>query len=138
MGLALLDGQVHAVEDLPVLGADVEVLDLERHTVTVSFFLRGWTRSSSVISFRVRTMDPWTRVHSSLVGQGSAPSRAQVSTPSASAVMHSIGAISPSRAATISAIVTSAAGRARLYPPCAPRRDSTSCALRSRWTRCSR
>ena len=57
-------------------------------------------------------MDPWTRVHSSLVGHGSAPSRAQVSTPSASAVMHSIGAMSPSSADTTSAIVMSAAGRA--------------------------
>ena len=31
----------------------------------------GWTRSARVMSFRVRTIDPWTRVHSSLVGQGS-------------------------------------------------------------------
>ena len=76
-------------------------------------FLSGWTRSSSVISFRVRTIEPCTRVHSSLVGQRlERASRAQTSAPSASAVMHSIGAMSPSSASTTSAIVISAAGRA--------------------------
>ena len=69
--LALLHGQVDAVEDLAVLGADVQVLDLQGHAIAFSAFLSGWTRSSSVISFRVRTMDPCTRVQRSLVGQGS-------------------------------------------------------------------
>ncbi len=78
-------------------------------------FISGWTRSSSVISFRVRTMDPWTRVQRNFVGQGSPfswCSREQTSTPSASALMHSIGAMSPSSARTTSAMVMSPASRA--------------------------
>ena len=77
VGLALLHDEVHAVEDLALLGADVQVLDLQGHAVTVSVCFRvraGLARSASVISFRVRTMDPCTRVQSSLVGQGSWPS----------------------------------------------------------------
>jgi hypothetical protein len=40
--------------------------------VAALFFVdRGRTRSSSVISFRVWTMDPWTRVQRNFVGHGS-------------------------------------------------------------------
>ena len=61
------------MEDLPILGADVQVLDFQGHAVVVAFFVRvrGWTRSSSVISFSVLTIDPWTRVQRNFVGHGS-------------------------------------------------------------------
>ena len=60
-------------------------------------------------------MDPWTRVQRNFVGHGSWfswCSREQTSTPSASAVMHSIGAMSPSSARTTSAMLMSSASRA--------------------------
>src|SRR3954452_3173321 len=98
------------------------------------------TSSESVVSCSVRTIEKRTRVHSSLVGQrcpGSV-SRAHTIWPSGSAVMHSIGAMEPSSASTTSAIVISSAERASRYPPRAPRRLSTSPALRNRATRCSR
>src|SRR6187401_303490 len=113
MRLALLHDEVDAVEDLPLLRAHVQVLDFQSHAVAAFFFVvRGWTRSSSVISLRVRTIDPWTRVQRNFVGHGSWfswCSREQTSTPSESAVMHSIGAISPSSARTTSAMLMSAA-----------------------------
>src|SRR3954452_1502404 len=117
MRLALLHDEVDAVEDLPLLRAHVQVLDFQSHTVVVAFFVRvsGWTRSSSVISFSVRTIDPWTRVQRNFVGHGSWfswPSREQTSTPSASAGMHSMGATSPSSARTTSAMVMSPGSRA--------------------------
>ena len=68
------------------------------------------------MSVSVRTIEPCTRVQSSLVGHGSAPgspSRTHTSAPSEPAVMHSIGAMSPSSARTTSAIVMASASRAR-------------------------
>jgi len=59
-------------------------------------------------------MEPRTRVQSSLVGQmwSGSLSRAHTRIPSAPSLMHSMGAIEPSRASTTSAIVISSAGRA--------------------------
>src|SRR3954471_22009297 len=115
MRLALVDDEVDAVEDLPLLRAHVQVLDFKSHTVVVAFSGRvraGFAMSASVMSLSVLTMEPCTRVHSSLVGHGSwlsRCSREQTSTPSASAVMHSIGAMSPSSARTTSAMLMWAA-----------------------------
>src|SRR5256714_10097742 len=106
MGLALVDDEVDSVEDLAVLRADVQVLDLEAHAACRSFF---GVRSSSVMSVRVRTIEPWTRVQSSFVGHRASPLTSREHMPSG--VMHSIGARWPSRAETISAIVISPAGR---------------------------
>ena len=67
------------------------------------------------MSDKVRTIAPCTRVQSSLVAQGSwpgSPSREQTSWPSASALMHSMGAISPSSARTTSAMVMASGARA--------------------------
>src|SRR5207244_182265 len=61
MRLALRDGQVDAVEDLPLLGAYVQVLDLEAHRAAAFSFLGWGFKSASVMSLRVRTIEPWTR-----------------------------------------------------------------------------
>ena len=82
--LALGDGQVDALEDLLLAGADVQVANFEvRHGRSTSPSSssggdrRGGrsagpansTSSARVVPFSARTMPPWTRVHSSLVAQ---------------------------------------------------------------------
>ena len=74
------------------------------------------SRSASVVSRKVRTIETRTRVHSSFVGHtwSALDSRAHTIDPSAASEMHSIGAIEPSSASTTSAIVISLAGRASM------------------------
>ena len=74
------------------------------------------SRSASVVSRSVLTIEKRTRVHSSFVGQVwlGLDSREHTIEPSAASEMHSIGAIEPSSASTTSAIVISPAGRASM------------------------
>ena len=67
-----------------------------------------------MVSINVRTIEERTRVHSSLVGQTweASASREHTIAPSGPSEMHSIGAIEPSSASMISAIVICCAGRA--------------------------
>ena len=133
--LAPRDLEVEALEDLLVLGAHVQVANLEvSHGLRSRLRLSVVRRSPAVLGDRLRrrragrrtrparrascpssalVTPPWTRVHSSFVAQAWSPSvSCEHSTrPSRSEWKHSIGAIGPSSASTTSSIAISSAGR---------------------------
>src|SRR4029079_10504274 len=164
--LALVDGEVEALEDLLVPGLDVQVANLEVGHVLRSgsggSFQVGWgvqaptgsptvpapiwrpwnaTSSARVVWASALITPPWTRVHSSFVAQPWPWSiRCEHSTrpSSESSTKQDIGATAPSRARTASSMWMVAGSRARRYPPCAPRVLSTRAAFFSSATMRSR
>ncbi len=96
---AVAHGEVDTAQDLAILGAHVQVADLELccHYAATAFLVVVGISSARVVCSSVLTIEPRTRVHSSFVVQtcSGSDSRVQRTVPSGELEMHSTGAIAP-------------------------------------------